>query len=222
MAHTPCPGPSADVGRPSIGMAAVVRERRDRLAEASVPGPPVGHSAHAAKGSGDRGDARKRGDRVRAVVGSPGVTPLGQDLGGVDLSGSRQRGEGPSVGALGEVGRHGTVEALLDRAESAEHSDQGDDGVASGLGPVFVHDARRGRAQAPAQSSRDPAPPAEAGLAQLVAAQPRVPGNAPGIAGVELHAGQHLNVTELGESSRSASDGELASGPASLSTQTAC
>lgn len=108
-------------------------------------------------------------------------------------------------------------------AHAAEgFGDRGDDGVASGLGPVFVHDARRGRAQAPDRSSPGPAPAAGAGLAQFVVAQPRVPGSAPAIAGVGLRAGQHLDVTEPGESGHGVSDGELASAPASSSTQTAC
>ena len=52
------------------------------------------------------------GDRVGAGVGWPGIAPLGEHLGSVDLTRPRQRREDRAVRVLPEVGGSGPVEAL--------------------------------------------------------------------------------------------------------------
>src|SRR5579872_1888575 len=62
-------GASIDVGCPRAGVARVVGEGRDRLAEAFVARPSEMHRLVFAGLLGDGGDAGDRGDSVGGVVG---------------------------------------------------------------------------------------------------------------------------------------------------------
>src|SRR5512135_3938803 len=123
-------GPLVDLGGPGAGVPAVVGEGGDGGAEALVAGPPEVHGAVFAGLVGDRGEAGEGGDGVRAVVGLPGIAPLGEHLGGVDPTRPWQRREDLGVRVLPEVGGHGAVEVLDRGAERLEYADLGQHGVA--------------------------------------------------------------------------------------------
>ena len=97
-------GLGVDLGGPRTGVAAVVGERGDRDAEAFVAGPAEVHGSVFAGFLGHGGDAGERGDGVGAVVGLAAVAPLGEYLGGVDLTRPWQRREDLAVRVLPECG----------------------------------------------------------------------------------------------------------------------
>src|SRR5207237_1190636 len=74
------------------------------------------------------------GDGVGLVVGLAAVAPLGEHLGGVDLTRPWQRREDRAVRVLPEVGGDGAVEVLDRRVQRGEHADGGEHGVAERLG----------------------------------------------------------------------------------------
>ena len=82
-----------DLGGPGAGVSAVVGEGGHGDAEAFVAGPPEVHGPVFAGRLGDRADPGQRGDGVGRVVGCAGVAPLGEHLGGVDLTRPWQRRE---------------------------------------------------------------------------------------------------------------------------------
>src|SRR6266699_2576245 len=94
------------------GVAAVVGEGGDRDAEPLIAGPAEMDGPVLAGFLCDRGAAGEGGDRVGAGVGWPGIAPLGEHLGSVDLTRPRQRREDRAVRVLPEVGGSGPVEAL--------------------------------------------------------------------------------------------------------------
>ena len=96
---------------------------------------------------GDGGHPGEGGDGVGSVVGCAGVAPLGEHLGGVDLTRPWQRREDRPVRVLPEVGGYGAVEVLAGCAESFEHGHQGQYGVADGLDECVVGGAGWGLAQ---------------------------------------------------------------------------
>src|SRR6476469_3624143 len=104
--------PSVDVGGPGAFVATVVGEHGHRLTESFVAGPTEMHGTVFSGCFGDRGQAGERGDRVGRVVGFAGIAPLGEHLGGVDLTRPWQRREDRGVRVLPEVGGHGSVEGL--------------------------------------------------------------------------------------------------------------
>src|SRR5664279_3933913 len=86
-----------DVGGPRTGVSAVVGETGDGLAEVFVAGPPEMHGTVLPGCFGDRGDPGQRRDGVGRVVGCAGIAPLGEHLGGVDLTRAWQRREDRGV-----------------------------------------------------------------------------------------------------------------------------
>src|SRR5918992_2070591 len=100
-----CPaGVVVELGGPWAGASAVVGERGDRLPESLVARPPKVHGLVLAGGLGDRSASGQRGDRVGGCVGLAAVAPLGEYLGGVDLTRPWQRREDLAVGVLVESG----------------------------------------------------------------------------------------------------------------------
>src|SRR5215216_2718622 len=83
-------GVGVELGGPGAGLAGVVREGRDGVAEALVARPAKRHRGVLAGLFGDRHDAGESGDGLGTVVGVAAVAPLGEHLGGVDLTGSWQ------------------------------------------------------------------------------------------------------------------------------------
>jgi hypothetical protein len=67
-------------------VAAVVGERGERHSEAGVAGPAEVDRAVLAGFSGYRSEAGERCDGVGRVIGFAAVAPLGEHLGGVDLT----------------------------------------------------------------------------------------------------------------------------------------
>src|SRR5215207_2687756 len=93
-------GVGVDLGRPGAGVAGVVGVGADGLAETLVAGPAEADRAVFAGLAGDRGGTGQAGDGVGAVVGWAAVAPLGEHLGGVDLTRAWQRREGFGVRLL--------------------------------------------------------------------------------------------------------------------------
>ena len=191
-------GVVVDLGGPGAGVPAVVGEGGDRDAEALVAGPAEVHGAVLAGFLGDRRAARERGDGVRPGIGLAAVAPLGEHLGGVDLTRPWQRREDRPVRVLPEVGGDGAVEVLDRRVQGCEHADGGEHGVAERLAEGLASGAGRGVAQA-CQEGRGAA---AAGVAVLGAerghpllAQVRCGGRG-GVAGQELQADRRLDVGE--------------------------
>src|ERR1051326_1181313 len=86
-------GVVVDLGGPGAGVPAVVGEYGDRGAEPFVAGPAEVPGAVLARFLGDWRAAGERGDGVRPGVGLAAVAPLGEHLGGVDLTRPWQRRE---------------------------------------------------------------------------------------------------------------------------------
>ena len=105
-------GVCVDFRGPGAGVAAVVGEGGHRGAEALVAGPAELHAPVLAGLAGDRRAAGEGGDGVGPVVGLAAVAPLGEYLGGVDLTRPWQRREDRAVRVLPEVGGDRAVEAL--------------------------------------------------------------------------------------------------------------
>ena len=191
-------GVAVDLGGPGAGVQAVIGEGRDSDAEPLVAGPAEVHVPVLARLAGDRGDAGEGGNGVGAVVGLAAVAPLGEHLGGVDLTRPWQRREDLPVRVLPEVGGHRAVEALDRGVQGREDADGGEHGVAERLGERFAAGARRGGAQAREQLGGGPA----AGVAVLdqegrhpLLAQVRGGGRGR-VAGQELQADRRLDVGE--------------------------
>src|SRR5215467_6430803 len=75
-----------DAGGPGAGVAAVVGVDGDGPAEPLVAGPAEVHGAVLAGFPGDGGDPGEGGDGVGPVIGLAAVAPLGEHLGGADLT----------------------------------------------------------------------------------------------------------------------------------------
>src|SRR5579863_10739726 len=189
-------GVAVDLGGPGAGVPAVVGEGGDGGAEPLVAGPAEVHVAVLAGLAGDRGDAGERGDGVGAVVGLAAVAPLGEHLGGVDLTRPWQRREDLPVRVLPEVGGYRAVQALDRGVQGGEHAYGGEHDVAERLGECFAAGARGGGAQAGEQLGGG----AAAGVAVLdqegghpLLAQVRGGGRGR-VAGQELQADRRLDV----------------------------
>src|SRR3974377_732832 len=113
----PGAGVGVDLGGPGAGVPAVVGEGGDRLAEPLVAGPAELHAAVVAGVPGHRGAPGEGGDRVRVVVGWAAVAPLGEHLGGVDLTRPWQRREDRPARVLAEPGGGRAGQALYSGAE---------------------------------------------------------------------------------------------------------
>jgi hypothetical protein len=92
------------------------------------------HGAVLAGLSGDGGAAGEGGDGVGVLVGWAGIAPLGEHLGGVDLTRPWQRREDRAVRVFSEVGGGGAVEVLHRGVQGREDADCGEHGVAESLG----------------------------------------------------------------------------------------
>src|SRR5262245_23017553 len=139
---------SVDPGRPRAGVAGVVGPQGDRGAEALVAGPAEVHGVVLAGGLGDRHDAREGGDGVGAGVGLAAVAPLGEHLGGADLTRPWQRREDLGVWVLTQVGGDRAVQVLDRGVQSAQHPDLCQHAVAAGLDLHGLGQAGWGGAQA--------------------------------------------------------------------------
>src|SRR5437588_12285901 len=93
-------GVVVDRGGPGAGVSAVVSEGGHGLTESFVAGPAEVHGFVFAGGFGDWCASGEGGDRVGSVVGLPAVAPLGEHLGGVDLTRPWQRREDLAVRML--------------------------------------------------------------------------------------------------------------------------
>src|SRR5713101_1670725 len=94
--------PAVDVGRPDGAVARVVGETGERLAKALVAREAEGDSAMLARGVSDGCDAGLGGELVVAGEAGAVVTQLGEDLGGVDAAGTRQRSDDWPVWVRGD------------------------------------------------------------------------------------------------------------------------
>src|ERR1017187_9129897 len=102
----------ADLRGPGAGVPAVVGEGGDRDAEPLVAGPAEVDGAVLAGLAGDRRAAGEGGDGVGVLVGLAAVAPLGEHLGGVDLTRPWQRREDLAVRMLPEPGGGRPVKGL--------------------------------------------------------------------------------------------------------------
>src|SRR5258705_1881339 len=134
-------GVGVDLGRPWVGVAAVVGECGDRDAEAFVAGPTEVHGPMPAGLVGDGGGSGQGGDGVGAVIGLPAVAPLGEHLGGVDLTRPWQRREDRLVRGLPEGGDRAAVQISHGADQGLQYSDQGEDRVADRFTDRFVEGA---------------------------------------------------------------------------------
>src|SRR5580658_10443767 len=116
-------GAVVDVSGPRAGVPAVVGEGGERGAESGVAGPAEADGAVLAGLFGDRGEAGEGGDGVGAVVGFAAVAPLGEHLGGVDLTRPWQRREDLPVRVLPEAGADRLVEVLDADVECLQEAD---------------------------------------------------------------------------------------------------
>ena len=132
------------------------------------------------------------------LVGWAGVAPLGEHLGGVDLTRPWQRREDRAVRVFPEVGGGRAVEVLHRGVQRGEHADRGEHGVAESFGEGFAGGAGRCVAQA-RQELRGGAAAAVAVLdaerRHPLLAQVRGGGRG-GVAGEELQADWRLDVGE--------------------------
>ena len=83
------------------------------------------------------------GDGVGGLVGLPGIAPLGEHLGGVDLTRPWQRREDRAVRVFSEVGGDGAVEGLHRGVQGRQDGDRGEHGVAQCLGERLIGGASR-------------------------------------------------------------------------------
>src|SRR5580693_5514736 len=110
-----------DFRGPGAGVPAVVGEGGHRLAEPLVAGPAEVHGAVLAGLLRHGGAAGERGDGVGPAIGLAAVAPLGEHLGGVDLTRPWQRREDLAVRMLPEAGGGGAVEVLDCGVMGPEH-----------------------------------------------------------------------------------------------------
>jgi hypothetical protein len=197
-------GVGVNLRGPGAVVAAVVGERGQCDAEAFVAGPaeqdgPVfagflGHGCHPGQ----------RGHGVGPVVGLPAVAPLGEHLGGVDLTRLWQRREDLGVWVLPEVGDDAAAHVLQRGAQGLEHGHQRRHRVADGLAQCLVEGAGRGGAQ-PGQQRLAATP---AGVTVLGAERGQPFGaqllgvGCGGVAGQELQGDRRLDVGEDGLGAR--------------------
>ena len=128
------PGARIDGGGPRRGMAGVVGEGGQGLAEALVAGPAEHDGAVFAGGAGDGGDAGFGGELVGGREAGAIVAELGEDLGGVDRPTAREALDERAIGMCGQ-GRRDRRRELLDLGdEGGEDRDHGVDEFAAGLG----------------------------------------------------------------------------------------
>jgi hypothetical protein len=125
-------GSVVDVGCPSALVSAVVSEGGQCSAEAFVACPAEVHGVLFAGRFGDGSDPGQGGHGVGTVVGCTGVAPLGEHLGGVDLTRPWQRREDLGVRVLPEAGDDGSVEGLACAVERLDDADEGQHDVADG------------------------------------------------------------------------------------------
>src|SRR5436853_2656818 len=125
-------GGGVDRRRPGRGVARVVGEGGERLAQALVARPAKGDLAVLAGFAGDGRDAPLGG--LLLVGGEAGaiLAELGQDLGGVDPPAAWERLEEGPIGVLGQGGGDGWRELLdLEAARGPAARERGDE-VAAG------------------------------------------------------------------------------------------
>ena len=94
----------ADLRGPGAGVPAVVGEGGDRDTEPLAAGPAEVHGPVLAGLPGDGGAAGEGGDGAGVPAGLPGIAPLGEHPGSVDLTRPGQRREDRAVRVLHEVG----------------------------------------------------------------------------------------------------------------------
>src|SRR6266550_6240097 len=105
-----CNGAGVDVGCPGTDVTAVVGEGGDRDPEAGIAGPAEMDGTMLTRLLGHRREAREGRDGVGRVVSFAAVTPLGEHLGGVDLTRPWQRREDRPVRVFAEPGGHRPAE----------------------------------------------------------------------------------------------------------------
>src|SRR5215469_2555693 len=127
-------GVAVDLGGPWAGMPAVVGEGRHGLAEPLVAGPAEADGAVLSGLFRDGGDPGQGRDGVGSGVGLAAVAPLGEHLGGVDLTRPWQRREDLPVRVLPEVGGARAVQVLERGVQRRQDGDEGQDSVAQCLG----------------------------------------------------------------------------------------
>src|ERR1039458_3160701 len=137
----------ADLRGPGAGVPAVVGEGGDRDTEPLAAGPAEVHGPVLAGLPGDGGAAGEGGDGAGVPAGLPGIAPLGEHPGSVDLTRPGQRREDRAVRVLPEVGGDGAVEVLHRGVRGYEHAGRGEHGVTQRLGERLAARARRLGAQ---------------------------------------------------------------------------
>jgi hypothetical protein len=86
-----------EVGGPGEGVAGVVREAGEGVAQASVAGPAEADGAGLPRPAGDGGKASVGGGLVGGEVARAILAEFGEDRGGADLSGAREAHEDTAV-----------------------------------------------------------------------------------------------------------------------------
>ena len=90
MIATAGAGRAVDASSPLIGVARVVGQAGNGLAQAMVAGPSKGHAAGLARLVGDRDGAGLSGQLVEGGEALSHVAQFGQDLRGADMAGARK------------------------------------------------------------------------------------------------------------------------------------
>ena len=147
-------GAGIDGRGPRRGVAGVVREGGEGLAEAFVAGPAERDAAVFAGGVGHGGDAGFGRELVGGGEAGAVVAEFGEDLGGVDGAAAREALDERAIGVLGHGGRDGRGELLDLGDERRQDGDQGLHEFAAGLGLRVARPAQGGAAQAGQQLGR--------------------------------------------------------------------
>src|SRR5216684_3517615 len=165
-------GGGVDRRRPGRGMARVVGESSERLAQALVARPAKGDLAVLAGFAGDGRDAPLGGQLLVGGEAGAILPELGQDLGRVDPPAAWERLEEGAIGVLRQGGDDGRRELLDLDAQGGQDGDERVDEVAAGLRFEITHLAG-GRGAEPGEEFGGRAPaavavlPEEAGQAFL-------------------------------------------------------
>ena len=148
-------GALVDVGSPSRLVTGVIGEGGDRESQAFVAGPSGGHAARLSRLVSDRGDTGFSGEVLFGLESSAIVAELGEDLSGIDASGSGEGHESLAVGQCGDgmLEQGGEVLQLID--ERLQHSDQRAYELALGFGLGIAGEGQGCGSQASRAADRD-------------------------------------------------------------------